>query len=78
VPPPDGSSMGYGKAADWWSVGVMIYEMLGGTPPFRGADLRQTYQNVLFADLKFSPAENFSEAAVILLRGMIQRYDCYL
>jgi len=36
--------IGYGKAADWWSVGVMIYEMLGGTPAFRGVDLRETYQ----------------------------------
>lgn len=36
--------MGYGKAADWWSLGIMIYEMLSGTPTFRGADLRQTYQ----------------------------------
>jgi serine/threonine protein kinase len=65
--------MGYGKAADWWSVGVMIYEMLAGTPPFRGPDLRQTYQNVLFADLKFTPEEKFSEPATVLLRGMIQR-----
>jgi serine/threonine protein kinase len=36
--------IGYGKAADWWSLGIMIYEMLSGTPTFRGTDLRQTYQ----------------------------------
>lgn len=36
--------IGYGKAADWWSLGIMIYEMLSGTPTFRGSDLRQTYQ----------------------------------
>jgi serine/threonine protein kinase len=36
--------IGYGKAADWWSLGIMIYEMLSGIPTFRGADLRQTYQ----------------------------------
>jgi serine/threonine protein kinase len=38
------ANIGYGKAADWWSLGIMIYEMLSGTPTFRGADLRQTYQ----------------------------------
>ena len=38
------ANIGYGKAADWWSIGVMIFEMLGGTPAFRGADLRETYQ----------------------------------
>lgn len=42
--PAAAGSMGYGKAADWWSLGIMIYEMLSGTPTFRGSDLRQTYQ----------------------------------
>eukprot|EP00428_Durinskia_dybowskii_P083089 CAMPEP_0170424420 /NCGR_PEP_ID=MMETSP0117_2-20130122/37547_1 /TAXON_ID=400756 /ORGANISM="Durinskia baltica, Strain CSIRO CS-38" /LENGTH=591 /DNA_ID=CAMNT_0010683285 /DNA_START=1 /DNA_END=1773 /DNA_ORIENTATION=+ len=47
--------MGYGKAADWWSLGIMIYEMLSGTPTFRGADLRQTYQKILYAEDQENP-----------------------
>ena len=61
-------------AADWWSVGVMIFEMLGGLPTFRGKDLRQTYQKVLYADVVFSPEENFSPAARELLLGLIHRW----
>jgi len=35
------SGKGYGKAADWWGVGVMTFEMIVGKPPFRGKNLRQ-------------------------------------
>jgi hypothetical protein len=66
-------NIGYGKAADWWSVGVMIYEMLGGLPAFRGVDLRQTYQKVLFAELVYKPAEKFSTPARELIDGLLKR-----
>lgn len=55
------ANVGYGMAADWWSLGVMIFEMISGTPTFRGADLRQTYQKVLFAPVDFVPEDRFPD-----------------
>jgi serine/threonine protein kinase len=69
----DNPSIGYGKAADWWSLGVMIYEMISGSPPFRGQNLKFTYQNILYAELQYRPPDRFSVPSMELLDKLIDR-----
>ena len=35
------------QAVDWWSLGILIYEMLVGLPPFYNRNTRLAYEKVL-------------------------------
>ena len=45
---------GYGKAVDWWALGVLLYEMLSGIDPFMDDDVMKIYENILKRKLEFS------------------------
>uniref|UniRef100_A0A8P0T186 Protein kinase domain-containing protein n=2 Tax=Canis lupus familiaris TaxID=9615 RepID=A0A8P0T186_CANLF len=38
---------GYNKLCDWWSLGVIMYEMLIGYPPFCSENPQETYKKVM-------------------------------
>ncbi|KAL2832984.1 kinase-like domain-containing protein [Aspergillus cavernicola] len=50
------ASKGYNKSVDWWSLGILIFEMLCGFTPFwdQGSPVK-IYQNILQGRVKFPP-----------------------
>ncbi|KAG9810853.1 Pkinase-domain-containing protein, partial [Aureobasidium melanogenum] len=50
------SSKGYNKSVDWWSLGILIFEMLCGFTPFwdSGSPLK-IYENILRGRVKYPP-----------------------
>ncbi|KAH3900952.1 cAMP-dependent protein kinase SCDLUD_002414 [Saccharomycodes ludwigii] len=47
------STKPYNKSVDWWSLGILIFEMLAGYTPFYDSNTMETYENILNAPLKF-------------------------
>uniref|UniRef100_H3C7T3 Protein kinase domain-containing protein n=4 Tax=Euteleosteomorpha TaxID=1489388 RepID=H3C7T3_TETNG len=60
---------GYNKLCDWWSLGVIMYEMLIGYPPFCSETPQETYRKVMNwrETLIFPPEVPISEKAKDLI-----------
>ena len=61
---------GHDKAADYWSLGILVYEMLAGQPPFCSKNKDQMYKDILQ-----NPAQmktHFSSQASSLLTSLLE------
>ena len=62
---------GHDFTADWWSFGVLMYEMLTGRLPFQGEDRKETMNQILKA--KLAMPQFLSAEAQALLRALFKR-----
>jgi len=62
---------GHGRAADWWSLGALLYEMLTGMPPFYSRNRDRLFNKILKAELRIP--RFFTPEAKSLLSGLLDR-----
>lgn len=48
-------SRGHGRAVDWWALGILIFEMLAGYPPFFDDNPFGIYEKILTGRIVFPP-----------------------
>ena len=62
---------GHDKMSDWWSLGIILYELATGLPPFRSNDLEQIAEDIKFEDMPIK--KEFSKEFTNLLLGLTQK-----
>ena len=62
---------GHNKSADWWSYGILIFEMLCGIPPFYCENTEKMYELITNAELKFPKRIQLSDNSKDLLRKLL-------
>ena len=70
---------GHGKPVDWWTMGILLYEMLVGIDPFSDDDPMKTYQKIIKGKINFP--KDFDKNAKSLIKHLLtadttKRYGC--
>ncbi|KAM5444021.1 serine/threonine protein kinase, AGC [Microsporum ferrugineum] len=70
---------GHTSAVDWWTLGILIYEMLYGTTPFKGKNRNATFANILRDEVPFpehANAQQLSNLCKGLIRKLLIKDEC--
>jgi len=63
---------GYTKMVDFWSLGVLVFEMCCGWSPFYAEDTQQMYKNIAFGKVRF-PRETLTVEGRNFVKGLLNR-----
>uniref|UniRef100_A0A0N4ZPC4 protein kinase C n=1 Tax=Parastrongyloides trichosuri TaxID=131310 RepID=A0A0N4ZPC4_PARTI len=61
----------YTRAIDWWGLGVLIFEMLVGEPPFSGDDEEEIFDSIVNDDVRYP--RFLSIEAISIMRRLMRK-----
>lgn len=64
-------NQGHGKAVDWWTVGILLYEMLAGYPPFQDDDPMNIYRKIINTKPRYP--DGFDAKCKSLVKHLLRR-----
>ena len=70
---------GHGKGVDWWTLGILMYEMFVGKPPFLDEDPMGIYQQILTGKISFTRSyDKYAKSLTkkLLTADLTKRYGC--
>lgn len=66
-----GKHSGHSYEVDIWSIGVMIYALLIGKPPFQAKDVNTIYERIKCCDFVFPKEKSISSEAKVLIQDLL-------
>ncbi|KAH8113368.1 Pkinase-domain-containing protein [Phellopilus nigrolimitatus] len=68
-------NLGHTSAVDWWTLGILIYEMIFATTPFKGASRSKTFQNVLELPVSFPEHPKISSSGKDVMNRLLDKSE---
>mmetsp|Transcript_28166 Transcript_28166/g.27160 ORF Transcript_28166/g.27160 Transcript_28166/m.27160 type:complete len:227 (+) Transcript_28166:295-975(+) len=62
---------GYDFMVDWWALGIILYELVAGMPPFFGTNQYQVIANII--NYEYPRKDHFSKVFTSLLNGLLTK-----
>ncbi|KAF4576614.1 hypothetical protein EYR36_000790 [Pleurotus pulmonarius] len=66
---PEGQTVGFSKAIDWWAAGCILFEMVTRTVAFRG----EVYKKILAGDYRYPPKVRVGKTLKSLVSALLTR-----
>ncbi|KAI0370267.1 Pkinase-domain-containing protein [Pilatotrama ljubarskyi] len=66
---------GHTSAVDWWTLGILIYEMIYATTPFKGVERNDTFHNILNLPVHFRDTPKVSHACKDIITRLLDKRE---
>ena len=73
TPPEVVKGLPHNKIVDWWSFGILLYELRFGITPFYSKNLNHIYQNICLKNLTFPFSNEFKVSISDNLKDLITK-----
>lgn len=67
------ASIGHTNAVDWWTLGILLYELLSGAPPFESPNPMQVYSKVMKGIHRVPFPKKCQGTAEILIKSLLKK-----
>lgn len=58
--------LGHNQSVDWWSLGIVLYELLAGFTPFFDNNTYEIYRKITVGYYEFPPSISFNARKLIV------------